>query len=128
MTTGGLGPTADDLTAEIVGGFAGREMVLDEEMESEIAGSSPASRGGCKFDPEALRGANPQAGDGPGGRDRRSTPPGPPRASSFAADGPVVIVLPGPPRELQAMWPAALATPGLAAVLDRAEPLRERDR
>ena len=25
--------------------------------------------------------------------------------------GPTVIVLPGPPRELQAMWPAALATP-----------------
>ncbi len=29
VTSGGLGPTADDLTAEIVGEFAGREMVLD---------------------------------------------------------------------------------------------------
>ncbi len=29
ITSGGLGPTADDLTAEIVGEFAGREMVLD---------------------------------------------------------------------------------------------------
>src|SRR5512140_2546331 len=29
ITSGGLGPTADDLTAEVVGRFAGREMVLD---------------------------------------------------------------------------------------------------
>jgi nicotinamide-nucleotide amidase len=32
-------------------------------------------------------------------------------------DGPVVIVLPGPPRELQAMWPAAVAAAPVAAVL-----------
>ena len=29
VTSGGLGPTADDLTAEVVGRFCGREMVLD---------------------------------------------------------------------------------------------------
>ena len=37
VTSGGLGPTADDLTAEIVGGFSGREMVLDEALEERIA-------------------------------------------------------------------------------------------
>src|SRR5215510_2011240 len=37
VTTGGLGPTADDLTAEVVGRFAGRELVLDEEMLAKIA-------------------------------------------------------------------------------------------
>ena len=37
ITSGGLGPTADDLTAEIVGRFAGREMVLDPELEERIA-------------------------------------------------------------------------------------------
>ena len=37
VTSGGLGPTADDLTAEVVGRFAGRELVLDEEMEEKIA-------------------------------------------------------------------------------------------
>ena len=37
VTSGGLGPTADDLTAEIVGEFCGREMVLDEELEAKIA-------------------------------------------------------------------------------------------
>ncbi|HXS45078.1 MAG TPA: molybdopterin-binding protein, partial [Solirubrobacteraceae bacterium] len=37
ITSGGLGPTADDLTAEVVGRFAGRKLVLDEEMEEKIA-------------------------------------------------------------------------------------------
>jgi nicotinamide-nucleotide amidase len=36
ITSGGLGPTADDLTAEIVGAFAGRAMVLDEALEERI--------------------------------------------------------------------------------------------
>ena len=36
ITSGGLGPTADDLTAEVVGGFAGRAMVLDEALEERI--------------------------------------------------------------------------------------------
>ena len=39
-------------------------------------------------------------------------------------DGPTVIVLPGPPRELQAMWPAALESEPVRAVLSRATPFR----
>ena len=37
LTSGGLGPTADDLTAEVVGGFQGRELVLDEALDGRIA-------------------------------------------------------------------------------------------
>src|SRR6476660_6904722 len=37
VTSGGLGPTADDLTAEVVARFAGRELVLDEQVEGKIA-------------------------------------------------------------------------------------------
>ena len=37
VTSGGLGPTADDLTAELVARFAGAEMVLDEPMRARIA-------------------------------------------------------------------------------------------
>jgi nicotinamide-nucleotide amidase len=36
----------------------------------------------------------------------------------------VVVVLPGPPRELQEMWPRALATDAAQEVLGRAEPYR----
>ena len=37
VTSGGLGPTADDLTAEVVGRFQGREMVLDAALSERIA-------------------------------------------------------------------------------------------
>jgi len=39
------------------------------------------------------------------------------------ADGRVVVVLPGPPRELQPMWPAAVASQPVQAVLAAATPL-----
>ena len=59
VTSGGLGPTADDLTAEVVGRFAGREMVLDEEMEGKIAAilRAFASRW-RRFDTDAILDAN----------------------------------------------------------------------
>ena len=37
VTSGGLGPTADDLTVEVVAGFTGRPLVLDEALEERIA-------------------------------------------------------------------------------------------
>ena len=51
VTSGGLGPTADDLTAEVVGRFAGREMVLDEEMEEKIAEILPTLRAASSSTP-----------------------------------------------------------------------------
>src|SRR5687768_11901257 len=38
VTSGGLGPTADDLTAEVVAAFAGVPLELDEQMREHIAG------------------------------------------------------------------------------------------
>ena len=58
VTSGGLGPTADDLTAEVVGRFAGRELVLDEEMEERIAAILAEFARRMNFDAEALRDAN----------------------------------------------------------------------
>jgi nicotinamide-nucleotide amidase len=128
VTSGGLGPTADDLTAEVVARFAGREMALDEEMEEKIAeilrnfvrraGSARATG----FDLEALREANRKQAMVPAGAtalDPIGTAPG----LVVPADEQVVVVLPGPPRELQPMWPAALATEPVRAVLGRATPL-----
>ena len=37
ITSGGLGPTADDMTVEVVARFAGRPLVLDEALEERIA-------------------------------------------------------------------------------------------
>jgi nicotinamide-nucleotide amidase len=122
VTSGGLGPTADDLTAEIVARFAGRELRLDEEMEAKIAAILSGFARRLRFDPEALSAANRKQALVPEGAtaiDPAGTAPG----LVVPTDaGPTVIVLPGPPRELQAMWPAALATDDARAVVDRAEP------
>ncbi len=58
VTSGGLGPTADDLTAEVVGRFAGRELVLDEQMEEKIAAILRGFARRFSFDEEAVREAN----------------------------------------------------------------------
>jgi nicotinamide-nucleotide amidase len=126
VTSGGLGPTADDLTAEVVGRFAGREMVLDESMEEKIARIIAGFARRLRFDPEAVRAANRKQAMVPAGAatiDPAGTAPG---LVVAVENGPVVIVLPGPPRELQAMWPEALAIPEARAVIDRAEPYRTR--
>ncbi|MBV9514615.1 MAG: competence/damage-inducible protein A, partial [Mycobacteriaceae bacterium] len=36
VTSGGLGPTADDMTVATVAKFCGRELVLDAELEDKI--------------------------------------------------------------------------------------------
>jgi len=113
VTSGGLGPTEDDLTAEIVGEFQGREMVLDEEVEAKIAEIlRPLAKRWPNLDMEAVREANRKQAIVPRGAtvlDPVGTAPGlvvPPSDGT----GPTVVVLPGPPRELQPMWGAAVKT------------------
>jgi competence/damage-inducible protein CinA-like protein len=122
VTSGGLGPTADDLTAEVVGQFAGRELFLDEEMEEKIATILRNFARRFDFDLEAVREANRKQAMVPEGSialDPIGTAPG----LVVPADDQLVIVLPGPPRELQPMWPAALATAPVEVQLRRASPL-----
>ena len=64
VTSGGLGPTADDLTAEVVGRFAGRKLVLDEEMEEKIAADHRPLRAAPALRPRGRARGKPQAGDG----------------------------------------------------------------
>jgi nicotinamide-nucleotide amidase len=125
VTTGGLGPTADDLTAEVVARFAGCELLLDEAVEGKIAEilRGFARRGGFDFDEEAIMAANRKQAMVPEGAtalDPIGTAPG----LVVPAGDRVVIVLPGPPRELRPMWPVALETEPVREVLDRATPLR----
>jgi nicotinamide-nucleotide amidase len=123
VTTGGLGPTADDLTAEMVARFAGREMILDEAMEAKIAEILSGFAQRFRLDPEALRVANRKQAMVPEGAtplDPVGTAPG----LVVPAGGRVVVVLPGPPRELQPMWEAAVETEPVRELLDRATPLR----
>jgi nicotinamide-nucleotide amidase len=122
VTSGGLGPTADDLTGEIVARFAGRELVLDEQMEEKIAAILRGFARRFNFDEEAVREANRKQAMVPDGSiplDPVGTAPG----LVVPAGESVVVVLPGPPRELQPMWPAALATEPVRRLLERASSL-----
>ncbi|HKI66596.1 MAG TPA: competence/damage-inducible protein A [Solirubrobacterales bacterium] len=122
VTSGGLGPTADDLTAEVVGRFAGRELVLDEQMEEKIAAILRGFARRFSFDEEAVREANRKQAMVPEGAlalDPVGTAPG----LVVPVDERAVIVLPGPPRELQPMWPRAIESPPAQAILARATPL-----
>jgi nicotinamide-nucleotide amidase len=121
VTSGGLGPTADDLTAEVVARFSGRELVLDESMEEKIARVLRSFARALRLDPEALRAANRKQAMVPRGAstiDPAGTAPG----LVVSADSIVLIVLPGPPRELRAMWPHALETEQVSELIERAEP------
>jgi nicotinamide-nucleotide amidase len=120
ITSGGLGPTADDLTAEIVGRFCGREMVLNQPLEERIAEIlRPLMERWPDLDPDSVRASNRKQAVIPEGAtilDPIGTAPGlvvPPRDG----DGPTVVVLPGPPRELQPMWEVARRTDAFAAAI-----------
>jgi nicotinamide-nucleotide amidase len=125
VTSGGLGPTADDLTAEVVGRWAGAEMVLDDALEERIwAILTRLRRRFREWDPEALRLANRKQALIPEGAavlEPVGTAPG------LVVEGrSVVVVLPGPPRELQPMWADALATEPVQRVLADAPALEQR--
>jgi nicotinamide-nucleotide amidase len=126
ITSGGLGPTADDLTAEVVGAFAGREMVLDEALEERIAEIlRPLMSRWPDLDPEAIRASNRKQAVVPAGAtvlDPVGTAPG---LVVPVDGGPTVVVLPGPPREVHAMWPKAVATEAFQAAVAGAVSLRE---
>ena len=119
LVSGGLGPTHDDRTVELVARVAGRSLVLDEALEQEIGAISRAiaERLGRSY-AEFTTGVRKQA-----------TLPVGSISLGLAGTAPgvvldigdcVVVVLPGPPRELQRLWPRALSTAPVQRVLARA--------
>jgi nicotinamide-nucleotide amidase len=109
VTSGGLGPTADDMTVELVARFTDRELVLDEELEDKIAAIlKPLMARFSHWDFDAVRAANRKQALIPEGAyviDPVGTAPG-----LVVPGEPTVVVLPGPPRELQPMWRTAVAS------------------
>jgi nicotinamide-nucleotide amidase len=109
VTSGGLGPTADDMTVATVASFAGLDLVLDDALENRIA--DIIKRLMARFDNvdlDAVRAANRKQAMIPVGA-HVINPVG--TAPGVVVPGtPTIVVLPGPPRELQPMWPLAVET------------------
>lgn len=130
ITSGGLGPTADDLTAELVAAVQGRALRPDRELERRISDRIARLGAGRNWhlDPEATAAATRKQALVPDGA-TVIAPVGTAAGlivPTADAIGPPVVVLPGPPFELQTMWPVVLADPVvLAALADRVE-LRQR--
>jgi nicotinamide-nucleotide amidase len=131
ITSGGLGPTADDLTADVVARFQGRSPVLDVELEQRIAAIiARLSVGrGWRTDPAATAAATRKQAMVPIGARVLApigTAPGLVVPVADGRSGPPVLVLPGPPREVHHMWPVAMADPIVQAALAGRTELRQR--
>ena len=96
ITTGGLGPTCDDLTKQVLADCFGLKLVRNEEVEKSLYEYIRTGRGltpnthqqallpeGCTVFPNSC-----------------GTAPG----CAFEKDGKVVVMLPGPPKECRAMF------------------------
>ena len=120
-TSGGLGPTHDDRTVRTVAVVAGLALRVDAELEERIESVS-------RMVAERLK--RPYA-DFAEGVTKQATVPEPSTILGLAgtapglvveAGGTPVVVLPGPPSELQRLWPRALETAEIRRVLERGTP------
>ena len=121
ITSGGLGPTHDDRTVEMLARVTGRELRVDGDLHEQIEAVSRSVA-------DRLR--RPYADFEPGVRKQASVPEG--AASVGLAgtapglvlehEGTVVVVLPGPPGELQRLWASAVQSQPMRQLLARARP------
>lgn len=131
VTSGGLGPTADDLTVATVASHLGLELFTDTALEARIEAIVAPLRARRGVDEQALRAGNAKQATVPRGAailEPVGTAPGLVIPGGRGGrdpdipDRPVVVVLPGPPRELQPMWATAVEVAPLRGLLGSVEP------
>jgi nicotinamide-nucleotide amidase len=121
LVSGGLGPTHDDRTVELVARAAGVGLAVDPSLEREIEAVSRQAaerlrRPYADFQAGVTKQATLPEGALPIGL--AGTAPG----LVLRSNGAVVVLLPGPPGELQRLWPNAVASAPFQELLARARP------
>ncbi len=107
IATGGLGPTADDITKETIAKTLGLPMERDEESVAKM--EAFFAKNGKGMTPNNLKQADFPVGSTILPNDKGTAP-----GCIIEKDGKIVIILPGPPFELQPMF-LNYAAPYLAA-------------
>jgi nicotinamide-nucleotide amidase len=125
VLSGGLGPTHDDRTVELLARAAGRALRVDSELVREIEAVSRAV---------ADRLGRPYADFAAGVEKQASLPvgaialglAGTAPAVLLERDDRVAVALPGPPNELRRLWPQVLASDAMRRLLHRVDRPRQR--
>lgn len=102
ICSGGLGPTEDDLTVDVVAGLAGRTVVIDEPARANML---ERFKGRGLTGPEILAIQLRQVRV-PDGARVHGNPAGLAPCFEIPVNGVPVICLPGIPREIHSIWPA----------------------
>lgn len=102
FVTGGLGPTADDVTKQAIARVVGRELVIDKDLHSRLAERMSGRRSASAQALESLALV-------PEGADTIGNPVGAAVGLKLEYRDRLIFVLPGVPREMKSIFEGAIA-------------------